>query len=628
MNIESKEELSFDESHIKNLSHSFVDSYDEIEERKIDAVLEKSLGYFAYQRFRENGKINDLLKQKILLNQMKANALKGISSHEHYVNDNDTKGFTPLHLAALQGKLPACCELLKLNADPNQATKSGMTPLHIAVFKRNRPLILLLLHAGADISIKDDSGFNPLHYAVSINDLDLVDFLLRHGAKKVISDIGGEFITPLSIASFKGLGRMEELLKREGAQESKFEEVFEKKMLAHAWGLGGVSRVGDKLVNLEGSWPELTCLVLESSLRSFILKLKREEKVEYLYQGMHSQYKESFAEKYAEIYERLLYTVSHSMRSKHSDSHKVAEEVLSGKSMMIHTGWEGHMTSVVFCKIGEQYFLIKCNRGAGKRGDAITFYSIKNTDAQSLSYAINALRKEQRQFFTKEIDETLELKACFSIPQKDQKVGNCTWANLKSGVRALIAVDLLQKSVERFPNIMLDNKRFLEREKDYIIQKSRKIYKRWSISIRQDRLEHFLKYTQNKEESALLLYEVWKKSQTKGLKESVENIFAENNFQLSKAVASKNLFLAVESGDLSLVKMYLDFGVNVNQSNGNAETALHLAAYYGYRDLVEFLMEKGAKVDAKDYQGSTPLHLAAYQGHTSVINALCQESSD
>ena len=67
------------------------------------------------------------------------------------------------------------------------------------------------------------------------------------------------------------------------------------------------------------------------------------------------------------------------------------------------------------------------------------------------------------------------------------------------------------------------------------------------------------------------------------------------------------VYEAVEKGDISTVKQYLDWGVNVNARDGDSMTPLHRA---GSEEIAELLIAKGADVNAKDRYGWTPLHYA------------------
>jgi ankyrin repeat protein len=65
-----------------------------------------------------------------------------------------------------------------------------------------------------------------------------------------------------------------------------------------------------------------------------------------------------------------------------------------------------------------------------------------------------------------------------------------------------------------------------------------------------------------------------------------------------------------ESGALGALKVALDQGLDLNQTNARGETALHGAALRGADSLVQFLVEHGGKLDAKTKQGFTTLDVA------------------
>ena len=104
------------------------------------------------------------------------------------------------------------------------------------------------------------------------------------------------------------------------------------------------------------------------------------------------------------------------------------------------------------------------------------------------------------------------------------------------------------------------------------------------------------------------------------------------------------LHSASRSGDKDLVKMLLDHGAKINRENSEGETALYLAAE-NHKDLnpkmallkspgkegeedaedislVRLLVDQGANIDAKDSKGLTPIMIAAVRGHTKVVKFL------
>jgi uncharacterized protein len=65
-----------------------------------------------------------------------------------------------------------------------------------------------------------------------------------------------------------------------------------------------------------------------------------------------------------------------------------------------------------------------------------------------------------------------------------------------------------------------------------------------------------------------------------------------------------------ESQALDALKLCIDRGLDLSQTNAKGETALHGAANRGSDVLVKFLVEHGAKLDAKSKAGFTPLDIA------------------
>ncbi len=69
---------------------------------------------------------------------------------------------------------------------------------------------------------------------------------------------------------------------------------------------------------------------------------------------------------------------------------------------------------------------------------------------------------------------------------------------------------------------------------------------------------------------------------------------------------------------IEAVKLMLELGGDINETNEYGQTALHAAAYLGADTIVQFLVDNGAKIDAMDKYQQTPLSIA--QGiHTVAL---------
>ena len=96
-----------------------------------------------------------------------------------------------------------------------------------------------------------------------------------------------------------------------------------------------------------------------------------------------------------------------------------------------------------------------------------------------------------------------------------------------------------------------------------------------------------------------------------------------------KQIATKNLFNAVFTNDLSLLNKSLKEGAYVNAKDEAGDTALMNAALYGLTEIVRVLLAApGINKDSKDSDGYTALMDAAEEGHTDIIQTLIDNGVD
>jgi ankyrin repeat protein len=91
---------------------------------------------------------------------------------------------------------------------------------------------------------------------------------------------------------------------------------------------------------------------------------------------------------------------------------------------------------------------------------------------------------------------------------------------------------------------------------------------------------------------------------------------------------SSMLFMALNSGNLAETRLLLDRGVDANTRDEKGSTALHISSDNGYLELVRLLLQYGAEVDSRDNHGSTPLHLASAKGDHRVVSLLMEHGAD
>lgn len=110
-------------------------------------------------------------------------------SSRHMSPNQDDKGDTALHIAAIE-KLVEPMKML-LSKKVNVNTKNGywQTPLHVAINsgaqgsdKKLIEVVKYLISIGADVNATDLNDNTPLHYAVYTGNLELINLLLDSGA--------------------------------------------------------------------------------------------------------------------------------------------------------------------------------------------------------------------------------------------------------------------------------------------------------------------------------------------------------------------------------------------------------------------------------------------------------------
>lgn len=92
---------------------------------------------------------------------------------------------SPLMIAALEGELDICTQLIAKGADVN---KTGWTPLHYAATRGHRDVIRLLLDNYAYIDAASPNGSTPLMMAAQYGSDDAVKLLLDEGADPLLKN--------------------------------------------------------------------------------------------------------------------------------------------------------------------------------------------------------------------------------------------------------------------------------------------------------------------------------------------------------------------------------------------------------------------------------------------------------
>jgi len=136
------------------------------------------------------------------------------------VDERDSKGFSKLHYAAMQGNLQRAKELIAAGADVGvQQGKYHGQPLQYASAKGYIEVVRLLLESGAETDSLDARKRTPLMWAASGANADIADLLIEHKA-----DVNAETIdgwTTLTFARKAKCGPIIEQLMRLDAAEQR-----------------------------------------------------------------------------------------------------------------------------------------------------------------------------------------------------------------------------------------------------------------------------------------------------------------------------------------------------------------------------------------------------------------------
>ena len=130
-------------------------------------------------------------------------------------NSKNSKGYTPLSIAAETGNKRILSLLIDKGANINAPNVDGSTPLITAIKTRNRKIVGVLSEKGANINLTDNDGDTPLIIAAKTGQEKIVRLLLK---KKALINLKNKFgDTPLIVASKAGNKKIVKILLEKGA---------------------------------------------------------------------------------------------------------------------------------------------------------------------------------------------------------------------------------------------------------------------------------------------------------------------------------------------------------------------------------------------------------------------------
>lgn len=300
-------------------------------------------------------------------------------------------------------------EFLKVLRDAHvdlNAVTSRSCPLLIRAISENKSELarLLVEELHVDVNQPDEKGYTPLLEALIKGKPELIELLMHLGAN---FDETESFLKTKGMALIFALG-------------------INKEAISYHMGKYTLQ------LNLQGFKSELTPYFLEDLFKKWL----REVPLDRLTL--------SERDRLQAIIEQTAQDQGFSEAPANSET--LAQRVQSGQPLLMQSGvFERHNIGLFF---HQNRFYI-CNRGFGASAHAVEIFEMKDRSlftrevmAQLQSAHFNTPKEFQ------DLLQTLNLRHVGEMDQKWQKVGNCTWANLKSAVLAAI-YDTLE---DRFPD--------------------------------------------------------------------------------------------------------------------------------------------------------------------------------
>ena len=96
------------------------------------------------------------------------------------INKADKEKQTPLHMAAMNGQVEAVAVMLEEKADINLQDRTQQTPLYLAAVYGYADVVMRLLEENADVKLVTSDGWSPLHAAA--DSPEIAEMLIAHEA--------------------------------------------------------------------------------------------------------------------------------------------------------------------------------------------------------------------------------------------------------------------------------------------------------------------------------------------------------------------------------------------------------------------------------------------------------------
>lgn len=300
--------------------------------------------------------------------------------------------------------------LKELGANVNQLEGTN-SPLVLAVYNNSVEMVRLLFSLGA---IENDESFLPL-LAVKRNLVEMLTALKESGSD--ISRYNDPLMSPMAEAIFNNQPEMVIALEQLGVKKEYIENGVRKISLAHLWGVGGATNFTNDInisIDLEG---------LE-------IKYSMDMLLKYAEEFFNTVGKNEISK---EVQEKIVGSLRSSLPLSSEKAQDGMSRIKSNEPLVILGGSEDHAVSIVISN-GK---LFVCNRGYKKSTNTSEIYSLPASKIDE-ALIMGLIKTYDDMVPFNEMVKGLELESLGGFSQKDQKVGNCTWASAKTAFFILL----------------------------------------------------------------------------------------------------------------------------------------------------------------------------------------------
>ena len=376
-------------------------------------------------------------------------------SHGADVKARDKLKATALHYASEAGSSEVIGALLEAGADIEARDVDQQTALHVCAFYRQPKAVEALLWRGAAVDAIDINQRSALHLAVFGTGSELHDTLvklLEHNPD--LSLISHDDVTPFVgflCSTQDHEDRILALLSQADNERGKgvSEELMERKLLSLNFGIGGNTELQGKTIDTEGFGYALSAHTVLESISKFYHKIYNDLQTpdRPLWMSILSKISIANRQEAEKLTNDQIIQILNLTKEAFEDDFpthisELYGKIVSGDPIAILTGWRGHAIGLAIVN----GILAVSNRGAySSMRPGVKMFRMGRPDMllKVLDACLpgKALSKDVT-YLVSQLEKLDQIPIGY-LPQKAQKIGNCTIANANGMELGVLYLQLL-----------------------------------------------------------------------------------------------------------------------------------------------------------------------------------------